>query len=278
LIRDQFPQWAELRVRPVPEDGQDNRTFRLGDTMSVRVPSHPAYVEHMHLEHEWLPRIAPGLPLSIPEPVAKGGPGHGLPWGWLINKWMDGENAKPGAIEDMVAFAKDLAGFLSALRRVDATGAPGPSSVNFFRGGDLSVYDADIRKCADTLRNELDIDRVLSIWRVALDSKWTKGPVWIHGDVSSGNMLVKDGRLSAVIDFGQLAAGDPACDLTIAWTLLRGEGRAAFKGHIGLDEDTWHRARGWGLWKAMFLALDSPEEQPDASAEALRVAHEILDD
>jgi len=278
LIRTQFPQWADLPVTPVEPGGWDNRTFRLGDEMSVRLPSAAAYVPQVEKEHQWLPRLAPHLPLPIPVPLAKGAPGAGFPWPWSIYRWIDGESASRDRITDLRQFALDLAQFLIALQRIDASGGPRAGRHNFYRGGPLSVYDHETRQAIEILGSAIDAAAATEVWETALTSTWHGLPVWVHGDVAVGNLLVKDGRLSAVIDFGSSGVGDPACDVVIAWTLLYGDSRAVFRDALGLDRQTWERGRGWALWKALITVADPRNAGTEKAAESERVIHEVLAD
>ena len=272
LVAGQFPQWAGLPVVPVEQPGWDNRTFRLGDTMTVRLPSAAAYVASVEKEHTWLPRLAPQLPLPIPVPLALGAPGAGYPWPWSVRRWIDGRVCSEERIRDLVGFARDVAGFLVALRRIDPAGGPPASDHCFHRGGDLRVYDAETQEAIDALGTRVDGAAATDAWKAALDATWTGTPVWFHGDIASGNLLLDDrGDLSAVIDFGTSGVGDPACDLVIAWTLFEGESRAEFRRLVPADDAMWARARGWALWKAL-ITLDDPAH----GAQAARVADEVL--
>ena len=253
LVASQFPQWADLEVRPVEIDGHDNRTFHLGDAMSVRMPSHKRYAAHAVSEQTWLPKLAKHLPLPIPDPIGIGKPSPIYPWPWTINRWVPGDNASIDNISNMNEFAEDLAGFLNSLRSIDASNAPSPSPDNFYRGGSLSMYDSETRECIEALSDIIDRSTAEAVWETALMSSWDHPPVWIHGDVAIGNLLVRNGKLSAVIDFGQLAAGDPACDTTIAWTFFSGSSRKIFQRKLNIDNDTLARGRGWGLWKALLM-------------------------
>jgi aminoglycoside phosphotransferase (APT) family kinase protein len=278
LVANQFPKWADLAVVPVTVDGHDNRTFRLGDEMSVRVPGAHQYAAHVITEQVWLPKLAPHLPVPIPMPLAMGKPTSQLPWHWSINTWLNGDTAAEHRIDSRTQLAQDLATFLIKLRAIDAGGAPPPGPDNFFRGGALSVYDNETRECIDELRDRVDVRAATAIWDSALETTWLCAPVWIHGDVAAGNLLVQRGKLSGVIDFGQLAAGDPACDVTIAWTLFTGESRRAFRGEISVDEATWMRGRGWGLWKALLELRRHRETNPFEAARWQCVIDEILSD
>jgi aminoglycoside phosphotransferase (APT) family kinase protein len=250
LVAAQFPQWAHLPVAPVELDGWDNTTFRLGEELSVRLPSADGYVPQVEKEHRWLPVLAPQLPLPIPEPLAKGAPGSGFPRPWSVYRWLEGEHATVERIEDLEGFATDLAGFLAALYAIDPAGGPAAGLHSWFRGGSLSVYGREARAAIAALAGEIDTKAANEVMDAALASDWHGPPVWVHGDVTGSNLLVRDGRLSAVVDFGCSAVGDPACDLTIAWTLFSGESREEFREALPVDEGTWARGRGWALWKA----------------------------
>jgi aminoglycoside phosphotransferase (APT) family kinase protein len=277
LVAAQFPQWADLDIRPVAADGWDNRTFHLGDAMSARLPSGRRYVAQVEKEQAWLPRLAPHLPLPIPAPLARGAPGEGYPWAWSVNAWLPGRTADAAPAADPEGFARDLAGFLSALHRIDASDGPTAGAHNFHRGGALAVYDAQAREAIAALDGGFDKALTLSIWEEALASEWTWGGVWVHGDIAPRNLLVADGRLSAVIDFGSMGVGDPACDLAIAWSFLDGEGRRAFRAALPLDPPTWARARGWALWKAAILASGVEPGPADDIARARGVLSAVLE-
>ena len=275
LIREQFPQWSERVVVPVEPGGWDNRTFRLGDDLLVRLPSHARYVPQVSKEHRWLPALAPLLPLPVPTPVALGEPGNGYPWPWSVYRWLDGAAPSLANVADTHAFARELAAFLRALQSIDATSAPTPGEHNFFRGGLLSTYDGETREATAALSDRIDASLATAIWEAALSSTWQQPSVWLHGDVAPSNLLVRDGRLAAVIDFGSCAAGDPACDLTMAWTFFTGPARATFRDEMLLDAATWQRARGWALWKALIVACGKTGTA-EAARDAWRVLGELL--
>jgi aminoglycoside phosphotransferase (APT) family kinase protein len=275
LVDRQFPQWAGLPIERVALDGWDNRTFRLGDEMSVRLPSGEWYAEQVAKEQRWLPVLAPQLPLPIPAPVACGEPDAdaGYPHPWSVYRWVDGEPAARARVGDEVAFAERLAGFLVARERADARGGPEPGRHNFFRGGPLGVYEGETVEAIEALGGEIPRDAVERAWEDAMRTRWEREPVWFHGDVAVGNLLVRDGRLAAVIDFGSSGVGDPACDMVIAWTFLSGESRERFRAVRGADAGTWSRGRGWALWKAL-ITLVGHLEREDAAGEA-RARHDI---
>lgn len=277
LIREQFPEWADRAVVPVEPGGWDNRTFRLGQDLLVRLPSHARYVPQVEKEQRWLPVLASKLPLAIPTPVAMGQPGNGYPWPWSIYRWLEGSTASASTRIDRDDFARELARFLRALQSIETAGAPIAGEHNFFRGGPVSTYDAETCDALAALSDRIDLTRATAIWQAALASQWQQANVWIHGDLAANNLLVRHGRLAAVIDFGSCAVGDPACDLTIAWTFFTGSARRVFKDAMSLDEPTWQRARGWALWKALIVARGQ-NDTAGTSREAWRVFREVLED
>ena len=278
LVAAQFPQWAGLPIKPVEFDGWDNRTFRLGEAMAVRLPSAEAYTGQLKKEHRWLPRLAPLLPLPIPVPLAMGVPADGFPWHWSVYRWLEGENATIERINDLHRFATALARFLAALQQIDPASGPPPGQHNFFRGGPLAIYDTETRDAIAALYGEIDTEAVTEVWEAALNATWHGTPVWLHGDVCAANLLVRTGRLSAVIDFGCSGVGDPACDLTIAWTLFSGESREAFCAALPVDGATWARGRGWALWKGLITLAEHASTSPLEAGKARRAIDEVLAD
>jgi aminoglycoside phosphotransferase (APT) family kinase protein len=277
LVVRQFPEWADLPVTPVERDGVDNRTFRLGPELTVRLPAGDWYALQVEKEQRWLPVLRPQLPLPIPTPIAQGCPGEGYPYPWSVYRWLEGVPAT-GPIADRTAFAARLAAFLSALRRVDAAGGPGPGRHNFFRGGPLTTYAEETEQAIAALGGEVDGAACRSAWADAVAAPWLGDPVWFHGDVAVGNLLTRGGRLAAVIDFGSSGVGDPACDVVIAWTQFSGPSRAAFRTTLGVDASTWSRGRGWALWKALITLRGHLEGDPAAAAEPRRVIQHVLAD
>ncbi len=278
LVATQFPEWASLHVVRVEPDGWDNRTFRLGENMKVRMPTGAWYALQVKKEDRWLPRLAPQLPLRIPSPLAKGAPGDGYPWSWSVYDWLDGEVATTAPIASLTWFAEAVSGFITALRRIDPTGGPPPGNHNFFRGGEVAVYDDETRAALAALAGRIDTCAAAAVWEAALRTEWQGPPVWFHGDISSGNLLVRDGRAVAVIDFGTSGVGDPACDLVIAWTLFRGQSRDVFRAALPTDEAEWTRARGWALWKALITLARHIDTEPVESMRARHVLEEVIAD
>jgi len=277
LIAAQFPQWAGLPVKPVVQSGWDNRTFHLGDRMLVRMPSAERYARAVEKEQKWLPKLSAHLPASIPEPLAMGRPTDAYPFHWSIYRWIEGQTSDTLGIDELPAIAEEIAGFLKALYKIDTTGAPlaGPP---FFRGTPPVVYDRETRQTLEKLKDIVDVKACLSVWQNALASKWDKAPVWFHGDFSPQNILVKNGKLTGVIDFGSCRVGDPACDLVISWTLLDQGSRKIFRDSLGLDADCWARARGWGLWKALITLAPLADKSNKEALRQKTIIHHIISD
>lgn len=277
LIATQFPWWRDLAVTPVDVNGWDNRTYRLGEGMTVRLPTAAGYVPAVAKETTWLPRLAPRLPVEVPRVLAQGAPGEGYPFPWSVRAWVTGTTAERARPRDMTRFAQDVAEFILALQRCDATDGPPAGVDTFHRGASPRHYDDQTRECLAALAHDVDTTLAAAVWDAALAAPWHSEPAWFHGDIAAGNLLLRDGELAAVIDFGTSGVGDPACDLVIAWTMLRGESRDAFRRAVGQDEGTWARARGWALWKALLIATERDRDDPDRAA-TLLVVDEILAD
>ena len=280
LVAEQFTEWAHLPIKAVELSGHDNRTFRLGDEMLIRLPSAEEYAAQVQKEQKWLPILAPHLSFRIPEPLAMGQPSKNYPWNWSVYRWIEGESANTLFIDDqyLQIIASQLAQFLNELHRIDVEGGPPAGSHNFYRGDHPSVYDAETRAAIVELQGFINADAVTSVWERAISSKWSKNPVWIHGDLSSENILVQDGRLVAVIDFGCMGIGDPACDLVIAWTFLKNESRKIFRSDLCLDSDTWARARGWALWKALITIASLKGKTCSEAMKQQKIINEILNE
>ncbi|HAV76988.1 MAG TPA: phosphotransferase, partial [Anaerolineae bacterium] len=215
LLAAQFPQWADLPLTPVKSAGTDNAIYRLGTDMAVRLPRIHWATGQADKERKWMPRLAPHLPLAIPVPLARGVPGEGYPWDWSIYRWLEGENLALEQIPDPNQTAFDLANFTTILQKIDTSDAP-LAVEHGLRGEPLSTRDAGTREAISALHGMTDTDTITGIWEHALHaSEWDREPVWFHGDLLPGNLLFNQGRLSAVIDFGGLGVGDPACDLMI---------------------------------------------------------------
>jgi aminoglycoside phosphotransferase (APT) family kinase protein len=244
LLAGQFPHWADLPLRRVRSSGTDNALFRLGGERVVRLPRIGWAVTDVEAEQRRLRSLAPRLPLPIPEPLAAGKPGAGYPWPWSVYRWLPGEEAQADLLADPVETAETLAAFVAALHGLEVVDPPSGGG----RGGPLAGRDAATRAAIAALDGEIDARAVIAAWEEALAAPpWDGPPVWVHGDLAPGNLLLREGRLSAVLDFGALNAGDPAVDLLVAWNLFSGESRERYRAGLSVDDATWARGRGWAL-------------------------------
>jgi aminoglycoside phosphotransferase (APT) family kinase protein len=269
LVDTQFPQWADRPLNRLDPAGSDHVIFRLGRSLSVRLPRHAGAIGQAAKEAVWLPRLAPHLPLAVPSPVAVGRPDFGYPWPWAVTRWLPGSGAS--GLGGSVEAALSLAGFLSALQ-----GAPLPTAADSrltaeLAGRPLSDRDEVTRAAIAELAGVFDAAALTRVWEDALDAPaWDRAPVWFHGDFHTGNLLTVDGRLSAVIDFGGLGVGDPATDLQVAYTLLEPAPRAAFRSALDLDEATWARGRGWTLTGGLLAYRAYAAADPRVAAQTTR--------
>ena len=274
LVAAQFPEWAELPLEPVRYFGTDNAIYRLGDELSLRLPRREHNVLGLRKELHWLPRLAPLLPLAIPEPVATGEPGEGYPLEWAVYHWLPGEPAYEEPPDDP---RPELGALLAAFRAIELPGGPLPGRHNAFRGASLAPGDEIVRaKIA-----ELGLAReALGVWEAALAAgEWQGDPVWLHGDLDGRNLLVTGGRLSGVVDFGTLGIGDPAADVMVAWKMLTAVSREAFRSELEIDDATWARSRGCTLAQAVnALTYYTDENNPILVREARLWLAEVLAD
>ncbi|WP_436738660.1 aminoglycoside phosphotransferase family protein [Streptomyces sp. BBFR102] len=278
LVCAQFPEWAGLPVRRFPSGGTVNAMFRLGEELAVRLPLTEGGAGDVPLECAWLPRLAPLLPCPVPEVVAAGKPGEGYPWPWSVGRWLPGRNPEVGTLTRTRLLARDLAEFVRAMRAVELPGAPAAH-----RGGPLAALDAETREALEWLRRDpeegVDAAALTALWEEARSlPAWDGPPVWLHADLMPGNLLVDGaGRLSGVIDFGCLGAGDPACDLFPAWNLLPTEARPVFRDAVGVDGATWARGRARTLSQAVIALPYYRRGRNEAmAANARHVIREVL--
>ncbi len=249
LLAGQFPQWADLAIDPVVSYGTDHDIYRLGDDLAARLPRIGWATKQAAKEAEWLPKLAPHLPLAVPVQLARGRPAEGYPFEWSVYEWLPGEDAN-GTIDDLDQAAVDLAAFVNALRQVDTTG--GHQRPPRGRGAALAELDEQVRRSVAQLGDRVDGDATLRAWEESLDAAaWDGEEVWVHGDLLPGNLLVVEGRLSAVIDFGGLNVGDPACDLQPGWNVFADGSRARYRAELQVDDASWLRGRGWALYQAV---------------------------
>jgi aminoglycoside phosphotransferase (APT) family kinase protein len=256
LLTEQRPDLAPRHLEPVAS-GWDNEIVRLGDDLVVRLPRRAASAALLANEARWLPALAPRLPLPVPTPLHVGAPSEklGYPWAWTIVPWLPGVPAERVAFADPVDAAWQLGRFQAAIHRP----APADAPANPYRGVPLEQRADRLHAGLDELGSAVDRDAVLGLWSdLVATSPWSRPPVWLHGDVHPLNVLVVDGRISAVIDFGDVTSGDPASDLAGAWTMFDAPARCVFREaageHVEIDDDTWRRARGWALALGVAMA------------------------
>ena len=277
LLTAQQPQWADRPITPVASTGTDNALYRLGDDLVARLPLRPSSTATIERERTWLPVLAPHLPLAVPVPLAKGAPTDDYPWPWSVLPWLPGDDGTTAPI-DAHRTARELARFLRALRAVDAAGGPPPGRDNYGRGAPLATRDASTRQAIRASQDVIDAGAAMAAWEAALRvPPWEHPSVWIHGDVAAGNLLFEGGSPSAVIDWGALGVGDPACDVMVAWELFGVETRGVFRAELGVDDATWERSRGWALSSAAMALSYYQGTNPFIVDQALRKLQAVLD-
>lgn len=250
LLRAQQPQWADLPLTPAGA-GTDNTMYRLGEDLLVRLPRTAGNGHSLLKEQQWLPRLAPLLACTIPDLVHAGTPAGDFPLPWSVHRWIDGAEAGPGTVGDWAAFGTDLAAVVGQLHRIDLMGARRADDLSWYRGGSLHDCDPWVTRCLAECRSvagpALDVDHLQELWRAALRLPDSTAPhVWLHGDLKPTNVLVRDGRLHAVIDFGALSVGLPDAEHAPVWDLPE-PARQAYWDALALDQDTWTRARAWAI-------------------------------
>lgn len=260
LLEEQFPSIAKLDLSAVQSDGADNWLFRLGDELVVRLPRRPDAALQFTKAHEWLPRLAPALPLQVPVPVAAGIECEAFTWPWSVYSWIEGLPAEPTSLLGSHETAGLLGEFIRSLQDQDAESGPPPGEHNSFRGAALAARDVSVRRNLESIADPGVRDLAHSVWRAALDAEpHVQAPKWLHGDLLPSNLLVAREELVAVIDFGLLAVGDPACDLMAGWTLFNSDARETFRAAVGADDAAWSRGRGWA---PAFAAVAYPYYKP----------------
>ncbi|HUB42026.1 MAG TPA: aminoglycoside phosphotransferase family protein [Streptosporangiaceae bacterium] len=279
LLTSQFPEWADLPLRRLLPAGSDNVIYRLGENMSVRLPRGEWAAGQAAKEHYWLPRLAPRLPLPIPVPLGAGKPAFGYPWDWSLWRWLPGETATVKGLVDPHLTASELAEFLTALQHALPVESGAPNPHDEVTGEPLAKRDHATRAAIAAVQDTFDAAAMTAVWDAALRAPaWDHAPVWFHGDLHLGNLLVSGGHLSAVIDFAGLGAGDPACDLVIAWNLLSPQTRPAFRAALQVDDATWTRAKGWALSTGLNAYTSYAATNPLVAANTRRQISQVLMD
>lgn len=247
LLASQMGDLADRPLTMVEPWGTDNAIWRLGDDLVVRLPRIHWAAGQVEREATWLPRLAPRLPVALPEPLRVGAPGDGYPYPWAVHRWLPGEGAALDRMDDPVRFALDLAGFIRALQAVPTDGAPPASN----RARPLHDYDESTRRAIEAASSLIDATAALAVWEEALAAlPYDSPPVWVQGDLE-GNCLVRDGQLGGVVDWGSVCAGDPAVDVQVVWSpLFTDRSRQAFLDALGVDDATLARSRGAAINQA----------------------------
>ena len=271
MLFEQFPQYARLPIRKIVSPGTVNAVYRLGNDLCIRMPRGPKWIDALKRELTWLPVLAPRLPLAIPQPVAEGRPTAAYPFPWAIYRWIEGQAYEEDLVDDECEAAGTLAGFVAEMRQVDVTGAP--------RGGrqPLDELDVQTRETIEAARDLIDAGAVTAAWENARRAPaWDGNPVWIHADLLRPNLLVRDGRLSAVIDFGSMGVGDPAADVIPAWSVFGPAGRESYRRLLQVDDGTWQRGRAYALHQAILIVPYYAGSKPEFAGLAQRTIREII--
>jgi aminoglycoside phosphotransferase (APT) family kinase protein len=281
LVRSQFPELSGLALTPV-SSGTDNRMLRLGDDLVVRLPRKPSAAGAVAKEHSWLPRLAPHLPLTVPEPFGMGRPGDGYPFPWSVYRWIDGAELDPEQVEDRTRLGRDLAGFVRALHGIEVKDARREGALSSYRGGSLrglsSWVAENIEACRGLEGLDLDLAALGSMWQEAMEVDEPEVPhTWMHTDLKPSNLLQRRGRLVGVVDFGGLSVGDPTAEHAATWDLPAGA-RHAYADELRLDTGTRLRARAWALGIALSGVPYYWSTWPDFVEECLRRLRRILSD
>lgn len=279
LLASQFPEWADLPLSRVFPAGSDNVIYRLGDNMSVRLPLGEWAAGQAAKEHYWLPRLAPRLPLPIPVPLGVGKPAFGYRWDWSVSRWLPGETATVKGLADPLRTARELAEFLTALQHALPVPSDAPNPHDDLTGMPLAKRDRATRAAIAGVQDTFDAQAMTAAWDAALGAPaWDRAPVWFHGDLHLGNLLVSGGHLTAVIDFAGLGAGDPACDLVIAWNLFSPKTRPVLRAALQVDDATWTRARGWALTTGLNAYTSYAATNPLVAVNTRRQISQVLID
>ncbi len=274
LLENQFPSWAGLPLGVIRPEGTDNAMYKLGSDKVIRLPRMEKSAVNVEKELLWLPTLSPLLPIEIPRILGKGNSEVGYPFPWLICRWLKGKNPDTENILDHHQAAIDLGNFVSAMQKINSTNGPKCS-----RGQPLSSRDQETRQSITLLSDIYDTKLLTHIWQSVVETPvWSGDPVWIHGDLHAGNLLAENGRVTAVVDFGTMGVGDPACDIMVAWTLLTRETREIFRSIVQPDDATWARGRGWALHLGIVGYPYYRTSNPIFACVAKRAIDEVLTD
>lgn len=275
LLEDQFPNWADRRLLRIADSGTDNAIYRLGDDLGIRLPRIHWAKAQIEKECRWLPTLAADLPTPVPVPLAEGRPGHGYPFPWLVYPWLEGTSLDRATVDNWDVVAEGVAEFVLALQHVSPVGGPPPTR----RGTPMAQYDEAVESGISQLDGVIDVDRARYIWQSAVEAgDWTGDPVWVHGDLLPGNILIGKNRLSGIIDWSGAGVGDPACEAMLAWSLPP-DARRLYRNILELDDATLARGRGWVVEQTVFYIPYYAKSLPLAVDQATwRLNEALLDD
>lgn len=279
LLTEQFPQWSSLSLKRVASPGTSNVIYRLGNDLALRLPRTPSSAAQVLKEQTWLPFLSPLLPLATPQPLSFGKASKDYPCPWSVFRWIEGRNATEEKVLNLHDTANKLGQFVYALRKIKTKNGPLAGAHNFNRGVPLAELDTTVRSSLQALAGMIDVLAATGAWEKALHTpKWDQAPCWIHGDIHAANLLIEKGELKAVIDFGGLGVGDPACDLMLAWNYLSSDTRHIFQKQAQVDEHTWARGRGWALYLGLVALPYYQNSNPVLANIARHAIHEVLND
>ncbi|MBP6870295.1 aminoglycoside phosphotransferase family protein [Candidatus Babeliales bacterium] len=280
LIAEQFPEFKNFEIKSIKTQGHDNRTFRLGNDLLIRLPSAQCYAAQIKKEQIWLPQFAPHISTMIPKPIKLGNPTSFYPFPWSINQWIEGESANNLTPQDLdlPIIAEQVAQFLKELAIINSEKGPNPGPENFYRGGRLGVYYNQTQAALQKLSSFFDVAPYEQLWHQAVQNGRLCDPVWIHGDMSPSNIIIEKKQLKAVIDFSGIAVGEPSCDLVMAWTFFDEASKQIFKENLDYEENIWEVARAWALWKSLITLADMQDLQTPAANTQLKILENIVND
>lgn len=278
LLREQFPHWADLALAPFKSSGTDHLLFRLGSEKVVRFPANAEAAQNIPMHAQWMPRFA-ALPLQTPQILGTARPDSSAPFAWTVLNWIDGVDAATASISDWPLTVEILGRFVRELRLVDTSGGLVCGQHNAWRGSPLSALDRRTRAAIDAVSDTYDRRAMLAVWSVALSApEWCGGPLWVHGDIHAANMIVRDGQIVGIIDFGLMALGDPACDLAVGWSFIPTEFREPFFDATQVDQTTRQRGKGWGLYIGVIAYSHYRDKNPVLARIAANAIEAVLAD
>ncbi len=278
LVDGQFPAWSHLSLKKIDSAGTDHCMYRLGDDLAVRFPNSTSASEQVTKEHSWLPKMT-SFAVAIPKVIGAGGPTNEFPFPWSVTNWMEGYDATANNIVDWLTAAEKLGQFTRAFRSQNTSGAPLAGKHNAFRGTALANLDQIARNAIDALGDLFDMASLLNSWDKALPvPPWAGPPVWIHGDIHAANIIVRNGNVAGIIDFGLMGVGDPACDLALGWSFLPSNARDRFRAAADVDDATWQRGKGWGLYVGVIALSYYRDRNPTLSGIAEKAIQAVIKD